>query len=41
MAIQCGWTAYYESCYGEAEAQFRELLGSGTDPLDAVWVPRR
>jgi hypothetical protein len=27
MAIQCGWTAYYESRYGEAEAQFRELLG--------------
>ena len=37
MAIQCGWTAYYESRYEEAGAQFRGLLGSGTDPLDAVW----
>jgi tetratricopeptide (TPR) repeat protein len=36
-AIQCGWTAYCESRYGQTEAQFRELLGSGTDPLDAVW----
>ena len=37
LAIQRGWNAYYESRYEEAGSQFRGLLGSGTDPLDAVW----
>jgi tetratricopeptide (TPR) repeat protein len=37
MAIQRGWNAYYESRYEEAGSQFQRLLGSGTDPLDAVW----
>jgi tetratricopeptide (TPR) repeat protein len=37
MAIQRGWNAYYESRYEEAGSQFHGLLGSGTDPLDAVW----
>jgi tetratricopeptide (TPR) repeat protein len=36
-AIQRGWNAYYESRYEEAGSQFQRLLGSGTDPLDAVW----
>ena len=37
LAIQRGWNAYYESRYEEAGSQFQRLLGSGTDPLDAVW----
>ena len=36
-AIQRGWNAYYESRYEEAGSRFQRLLGSGTDPLDAVW----
>ena len=37
MAIQRGWNAYYESHYEEAGSLFQGLLGSGTDPLEAVW----
>ena len=37
LAIQRGCNAYYESRYEEAGSQFQRLLGSGTDPLDAVW----
>src|SRR5262245_10633 len=36
-AIQRGWNAYYESRYEEAGSQFQRLLGSGPDPLGAVW----
>jgi hypothetical protein len=37
MAIQRGWTAYCTSRYQEARSRFEGLLGSGTDPLEAVW----
>jgi tetratricopeptide (TPR) repeat protein len=37
MAIQRGWIAYNESRYEEAGSLFQGLLGSGTDPLEAVW----
>jgi tetratricopeptide (TPR) repeat protein len=37
MAIQRGWNAYYDSRYEEAGSLFQGLLGSGTDPLEAVW----
>ena len=37
MAIQRGWTAYCTSHYQEARSLFQGLLGSGTDPLEAVW----
>jgi len=36
-AIQRGWNAYYESRYEQAGSQFQRLLGSGTDPLGAMW----
>ena len=41
MAIQCVWNAYYESRYEEAGSLFQGLLGSGTDPLEAVWACQR
>src|SRR5689334_7909758 len=37
MAIRRGWTAYCRSRYQEARSRFEGLLGSGTDPLEAVW----
>jgi tetratricopeptide (TPR) repeat protein len=37
VAIQRGWNAYYESRYEEAGSLFQGLLGSGTEPLEAVW----
>jgi tetratricopeptide (TPR) repeat protein len=36
-AIRRGWKAYYDSRYEQAGSLFQGLLGSGTDPLEAVW----
>jgi tetratricopeptide (TPR) repeat protein len=36
LTIERGWLAYYTSRLGEAQALFHELLGDGTDPIDAI-----
>jgi tetratricopeptide (TPR) repeat protein len=37
LIIERGWLACYTSRLGEAQAHFEELLGDGTDPIDAIW----